>query len=140
MKNLFLMFAICTFSFYSCTDSDDMEEFNDITGNSISEITKAKLAPFAGTWDGTYDNVVNEEGTFTFEIATDGSLVSGSSYSNIDQSTNDMVSIVYSSGTTFATTMKNGTTVYGTFSGSDYSGYWEDVYGNTGKVEGKKTK
>lgn len=65
MKKLFLLLTVITFTFQSCSSSDDAVE---------------EISPFAGTWVGTYDG--DDTGRWVLVVSNSGIVTRSSTFSN----------------------------------------------------------
>lgn len=138
MKNLSFLFIVCSCLSYSCS-SDDSDAIEEIAVKSEAELTKDALVPFAGTWSGSFTgeqslNLVGDldSGTNTFVIASDGTLTSGSSYSNFYEETTELREITLNEDGSFTVTYEN--LAYGIlrFTDNIYTGTWYYASGEYG--------
>lgn len=117
---LFLLLAVCTLTFQSCSKSDE---------NSEEEIA---TSAFAGKWSGTY--MGDETGTWTLEVFAPGSI-QGDAVSNIGL-TNPFNGSVSASGKMLVN-HTDGTVTVGQMTEATVSGTWTSG-GNSGTISGKK--
>ncbi|WP_276389341.1 hypothetical protein [Eudoraea chungangensis] len=138
MRKLIFLLIVCSCLSYSCS-SDDSENIEEVVAKSNAELTKDALVPFAGTWSGSWTgeeslNLVGDtdSGTNTFVIASDGTLASGSSYSEFFENTRELVSVSLNEDGTFTFTYDNSAYSIVQFSDNIYSTTWYYADGSYG--------
>jgi hypothetical protein len=110
MKNLFLLLALITFTFSSCSSSDD-------DGGSSGNVT----SPFEGRWSGTYSGEF--QGVWHMDISSTGRL-SGT----FEESTSGYIATITSGSVTadgaMSANYSNGGSSSGQINGTSIGGTW----------------
>jgi len=116
MKKLLLLLTLITFTFQSCSGSDD---------DSVEETV---ASPYEGSWSGTFTG--DDTGTWTIIIAADNSTTSRT-FSNNANATVLGTGSVTASGKVKGIS-GNGATTNGQITGTTVSGFWANTAQNIG--------